>query len=92
MIVTNPRYRVVTFRLSASEYASVYAAAEMRGARSMSDFARAAVLARAAEAPAAPETDQLRALNLRSEQVMQILLELDQRIRGVFVAATEKES
>ena len=84
MAVNDPRYKVVTFRLSSGEYASVHAAAEMRGSRSMSDFARSAVLARANYVQnAVPDNDQLRALNQRSEQLMQMLLELDQRIREV---------
>ncbi len=85
MAVTDPRYRVVTFRLSTSEYASIHAAAEVGGSRSISDFARGAVLARASQhTGAATDKEQLRVLNERSEQVMQLLLELDQRIREVW--------
>jgi hypothetical protein len=47
MTVTQPRYRIVTFRLSLQEYEIAFAGCEAEGAHSMSEYARAAVLARA---------------------------------------------
>jgi hypothetical protein len=82
MGVVNPRYRVVTFRLSLSEYESVHAAAEYEGARSLSAFARAAVLDRAMLARThTSEQEQLSQLNQRSEQLIEMLKTLDRRLR-----------
>jgi len=80
MGVANPRYRVVTFRLSSNEYEIVHKASEQEGARSLSDFARNAVLDRAAK-PRNSVREQLRVLSSRSEQLFEMLLELDRRIR-----------
>lgn len=44
MTVLRPRNRLVNFRLSQQEYETVKAVYALRGARSLSDFARAAVL------------------------------------------------
>lgn len=44
MSVLKPRSRLVNFRLSEEEYAAMNAACEKSGARSLSDFARGAVL------------------------------------------------
>lgn len=82
MAVSNPRYRVVTFRLSSGEYESVYAAAESRGARSISDFARGAVLERVSK-PGNDDREQLRLLSERSEQVVRLLNDLDRRLGEV---------
>jgi hypothetical protein len=82
MGVINPRYRVVTFRLSLSEYESVHAAAEYEGARSLSAFARAAVLERAMLARThTPEQEQLSQLNQRSEEMLEMLRTLDHHLR-----------
>lgn len=45
MSVLKPRNRLVNFRLSEEEFASLQAACRASGARSLSDFARSAVLA-----------------------------------------------
>lgn len=44
MSVLNPRNRLVNFRLSEEEYERLDAACKAMGARSISDFARSAVL------------------------------------------------
>lgn len=44
MSVLNPRTRLVNFRLSEEEFQSLKLACENSGARSLSDFARSAVL------------------------------------------------
>lgn len=46
MPVTEPRSRIINFRLSVEEHAAVAEAMRAAGARSISDFARTAVLAR----------------------------------------------
>ena len=81
MAVTSPRGHIVTFRVSSLEYKNLHEAAEMEGARSLSDFARAAVLARAAEHQDTSEREQLRILHRRSEQLRHMLLVLDDRVR-----------
>lgn len=45
MSVLKPRNRLVNFRLSEEEFESLKAACQASGARSLSDFARSAVLA-----------------------------------------------
>jgi len=52
MAVTEPRARVVMFRISDTEYETIAAACRMSGARSFSDFARTAVLSQAGPAGA----------------------------------------
>ena len=44
MSVLKPRNRLVNFRLTEEEYAALYLASGKSGARSLSDFARSAVL------------------------------------------------
>ena len=44
MAVTNPRTKLVNFRLSEEEFQSLKAASAQFGARSLSDYARSAVL------------------------------------------------
>ena len=45
MAVTDPRCKLVTFRLSAAEYAEVEYVSRAQGYRSLSSFARSAALA-----------------------------------------------
>jgi hypothetical protein len=47
MPVSRPRTRLVNFRVNDEEYAALVAACSQNGARSISDFARLAVLRRA---------------------------------------------
>jgi hypothetical protein len=44
--ILRPRYRVINFRLSSEEYESIYVACLREGYRTMSEFARSAVLDR----------------------------------------------
>jgi hypothetical protein len=86
MSVLKPRNRLVNFRLSEEEFESMKAACAKSGARSVSDFARGAVLRAMAEAerglaiggettPAALERlDQtVAALEGRVEQLLRLL-------------------
>lgn len=58
MPVFNPRNRLVNFRLSEEEFDKLRASCSLYGARSLSDFARAAVMRSVAGAAhAAPETE-----------------------------------
>ena len=50
MTVIKPRTRLVNFRLTEEEYQHLTAACSLRGSRSLSDFARSAVL-RLADSP-----------------------------------------
>ena len=92
MAVANPRYRIITFRLSSNEYEHVYAAAETDAARSLSDFARAAVLERAGVGrDLLSEREQLRMLTAKAEQMMRMLAELDKRL-SVTPGSVESDS
>ena len=83
-MVNKQRSRVVTFRLSADEFEKVEAAVVTGKARSISDFARVAVLTLADKVSGVvSESDQIQAINARSEQALQILLDLDARVRGL---------
>ena len=55
MPVFRPRNRLVNFRLSEDEFEKVRASCSLHGARSLSDFARSAVLRSVANGPAACE-------------------------------------
>jgi hypothetical protein len=56
MPVFRPRNRLVNFRLSEDEFEKVRASCSLHGARSLSDFARSAVLRSVANGPSAGET------------------------------------
>ncbi len=60
MAVTKPRNRLVNFRVSEDEFNSLREACESGGARSISDFARCAVLSPASNRPEAEEILRLR--------------------------------
>ena len=93
MRIFNPRLRVITFRLSSSEYERVSRAAKGSGARSLSDFARGAVLDRT-QVPNGRESDQeqLRIISERSEQLLQMLFEVKQRLTASPDNISEAES
>ena len=55
MPVFRPRNRLVNFRLSEDEFEKVRASCSLHGARSLSDFARSAVLRSVAQGPSAGE-------------------------------------
>jgi hypothetical protein len=76
MAVFKPRTRLVSFRLSDDEYEHLRKASLSRGARSVSDYARAA-LCRLLESPPGSGDDGLEAKVLQlDEQMQQISLEL----------------
>ena len=52
MSILKPRNRLINFRLTEEEFGALHEACKQQGARSVSDFARAAVLAQV-EQPAA---------------------------------------
>jgi uncharacterized protein (DUF1778 family) len=81
MAIGNSRDRVITFRLSSREYQAVFGAAEIGCARSISDYARTAVLDRAQFVePIDSERVQLRLLMERSARLYELLLELSCRL------------
>jgi len=80
---------VVTFRVSLREYESLHTAAEIEGSRSLSDFARAAALARAAEHRLTSEREQLRQLHEKWEHLRNMLTSLDDKLTRT--SETEKK-
>lgn len=65
MSVINPRNRLVNFRLSENEFESLRAACLALGARSISDFARSAVLEKMSQhQPPASDMDNKRVVQL----------------------------
>jgi hypothetical protein len=83
MSVLKPRNRLVNFRLSDEEFAAMNTACEKSGARSLSDFARGAVLYAVeqadrgvrvtAEAGAPPLDGMISHLERRIEQILRLL-------------------
>jgi uncharacterized protein (DUF1778 family) len=71
---------VVTFRVSLREYESLQTAAEIEGSRSLSDFARAAALVRAAEHRLTSKREQLRILHEKLEHLRNMLTILDDKL------------
>jgi len=92
MSVINPRNRLVNCRLSEVEYEALQAACHTKGARSLSEFARTAVL-RLLDEPSAPDAPggargetigrRVSDLELRVEQLLRLLT-------GVGVASLER--
>jgi hypothetical protein len=77
MSVLKPRRRLVMFRLNDEEYESLKAACVVRDARSVSDFARAAVLGLADDGAAGGVEVLTRRLAELEKGVRQILERLD---------------
>lgn len=75
MAVTKPRTRLVNFRVSEDEFQSLREACETGGARSISDFARCAVLTSNGERPG---TDDL--LRLRLALIEEKMGEVDAKL------------
>ena len=75
MAVTKPRNRLVNFRVSEDEFQSLREACENGGARSISDFARCAVLMGQA---GKPETDEV--LRLRLALIEEKMGEVDAKL------------
>jgi hypothetical protein len=80
MPVTDPRCKLVTFRLSAAEYAEVEHVSRAQGYRSLSSFARSAALAftlapKSTDGPDGADQD----LRLRVERLAAELKRLSER-------------
>jgi len=75
MAVTKPRTRLVNFRVSEDEFQSLREACETGGARSISDFARCAVLTTPG---AKPENDEV--LRLRLALIEEKMGEVDAKL------------
>jgi hypothetical protein len=75
MAVTKPRTRLVNFRVSEDEFQSLREACESGGARSISDFARCAVLTSNGERP---QSDDL--LRLRLALIEEKMGEVDAKL------------
>jgi hypothetical protein len=81
MAISHPRYRIVNFRLSAREYEAVFSAGESVGARSLAEFARTAVLEKAARAEDHGEAaDNLRLVLSKCVQVEQVVRAIYDRL------------
>jgi hypothetical protein len=81
MAISHPRYRIVNFRLSAEEYEAVFNAGEAIGARSMGEFARAAVLEKARRKPDNFESGELlQSLLGRFEEIETLLRAIHDRL------------
>ncbi len=76
MPVYRPRTRLVNFRLSDDEYLTLKDTCARSGARSVSDYARAAVLSGAALAPAAPASP----CSERWERLETVVNQLESRV------------
>ena len=75
MAVTKPRNRLVNFRVSEDEFQSLREACETGGARSISDFARSAVLTNQI---GKPESDDV--LRLRLALIEEKMGEVDAKL------------
>lgn len=75
MAVTKPRNRLVNFRVSEDEFQSLREACETGGARSISDFARCAVLTNQS---VKPESDEI--LRLRLALIEEKMGEVDAKL------------
>jgi uncharacterized protein (DUF1778 family) len=75
MAVTKPRNRLVNFRVSEDEFQVLREACESGGARSLSDFARVAVLGGRADQK---ETEEI--LRLRLALIEEKMGEVDQKL------------
>jgi hypothetical protein len=81
MPVFKPRNRLVNFRLSEEEFDRLRASCSLNGARSLSDFARAAVLRSVAGLQTAPDSDSsASAPDTRVSQIDQKVVELESRV------------
>lgn len=85
MVVLRRRSRVVTFRVSAGEYDALSKACTQSGARSISDFARAAVLHKveAASAPVGTLSGDLITVTRALGELDASLADIRKRIRDV---------
>ena len=81
MAVTDPKCKLVSFRLSATEYAAALGVCRTRGYRCLSSFARSAVLAFTPAPKFAPDYDSVEQdLRLRVERLAAELKSLSERL------------
>ncbi|MDX2150474.1 MAG: hypothetical protein SFV54_07055 [Bryobacteraceae bacterium] len=94
MAVLKSRSRLVTFRLSTDEYEDLKRVCIEEGARSISDFARAAVLYRVQTRSATKASlgDDLATLSSRLEELDSALKDLSGRIARVLGSANEQRA
>ena len=94
MSLRSNRTRLVTFRISAEEHHSLTNACATEGARSVSDYARSAVLARMMihRASSFSLGDDLATLGTRLEEIDQALQELSETIARVMGKRSGKEA
>jgi uncharacterized protein (DUF1778 family) len=85
MTVLKKRYRPVTFRMQWDEYELLMKACESAGARSLSDFARMAVLQKvqAIQSPQASLTGDLSTLSERLLDLDRSLEDTQRKLRSV---------
>jgi hypothetical protein len=69
MAFHKPRTRLVNFRLTEEEYETLKSAAENRGARSISDFARAAILSSVATQDTGGNGQNLTGIDRKLEEI-----------------------
>lgn len=91
--VLKSRSRLVTFRLSTDEYEDLKRVCIEEGARSISDFARAAVLYRVQTRGSTKASlgDDLATLSARLEELDSALKDLSGRIARVLGSARERD-
>ncbi len=87
MSVLNPRNRLVNFRLSEAELSELKAACHERGARSISEFAREAVLGALKSSPGGGETGAERVGNIE-RKIDDLEFRVDQLLRLMALTGT----
>jgi len=85
MSVINPRNRLVNFRLSEVEYEALQAACHTQGARSISEFARTAVL-RSLEEPSSSDAPGDARVEALDRKVSELELRMEPLLRLLTVA------
>lgn len=80
MPVFKPRNRLVNFRLSEEEFDRLRASCSLNGARSLSDFARAAVLRSVAGLQIADDSAPSSSPDTRVSQIDRKVVELESRV------------
>jgi type II secretory pathway component PulK len=85
--ILKPRSKVVNVRLSREEYENVCSASVAQGARSISDFARSAVLNKAQS----NGNSELANVNERIAELSGMLREMNQRVGRIATVLTDEE-
>jgi len=88
-MTSNPRNRVVVFRLSQDEYRALQEACSQAGARNISDFTRTEVLARLK--PEARGSELTNRFAWLEEQIARIQFQLNHLMQGVFHAEIKQQ-